>query len=342
MITVNTEFNPTNELDNVVDYCKLNYSNLNDLIVVLIPINEYNSLIINNTVLSFYDKAKEFDADVIILFDFHSWPIIPSNLDQTPIKTIALHYDFNLYNNPKNNSFYYPNWLFFVQHKPIQHKLTTIYPISCGGRNFNNGRAGKIYNYQKLKQQRYFDQILFTRWSNGDLEYFSVPSEFEDPEFFNEFQQFALEYNTWPSCNDTDLSLVNSMGVFDINIYTKSLFHLVAESRINESLLSEKTFKALYAQQIPILCAAPGAVAHLRELGFDMFDDIVDHDHYDTIIEWKQRIVAMHESIDSIIDLDHNQLLQDTQQRRQRNFDYINSFVINQLIYDPIVNAILK
>ncbi len=44
---------------------------------------------------------------------------------------------------------------------------------------------------------------------------------------------------------------------------------------------TEKTAKAFLMNQIPILIAAPGMVQVLRELGFDMFDDIVDHS-YDT------------------------------------------------------------
>lgn len=45
--------------------------------------------------------------------------------------------------------------------------------------------------------------------------------------------------------------------------------------------LSEKSFKVFAWHQIPILMASPKQVETIRNLGFDMFDDIIDHS-YDT------------------------------------------------------------
>lgn len=42
---------------------------------------------------------------------------------------------------------------------------------------------------------------------------------------------------------------------------------------------TEKTAKAFLMNQIPLMIAAPGMVQVLRGLGFDMFDDIVDHSY---------------------------------------------------------------
>lgn len=42
---------------------------------------------------------------------------------------------------------------------------------------------------------------------------------------------------------------------------------------------TEKTAKAFLMNQIPLMIAAPGMVQVLRQKGFDMFDDIVDHSY---------------------------------------------------------------
>ena len=47
----------------------------------------------------------------------------------------------------------------------------------------------------------------------------------------------------------------------------------------------------LYGCNFPILLSGVGAVAHLRELGFDMFDDVVDHS-YDLLPNPIDRIIA--------------------------------------------------
>lgn len=50
---------------------------------------------------------------------------------------------------------------------------------------------------------------------------------------------------------------------------------------------TEKTAKAFLMNQIPLMIAAPGMVQVLRDMGFDMFDDIVDHsyDKEDNIVK---------------------------------------------------------
>ena len=342
MIILNTQFVQDNLLHDIEHYFNSNNINSQHLKILAVNTNEYNNMVIDNTLNDLFKKALEFNITHVVLFDYHGWPVVPDNLNQNPIKTIALSYDFNLFNSPGNNSFYYPNWLFFMRNIKSNRQLTVTYPISCAGRNFNNGRIGKIYNYQKLKNKKYFNQILFTKWRNFDFEYFSVPTEKQDPEFYSELNEFLLEYNTWPECDDTTSSLLNSMQTLDLDIYNKSLFHLVAESRVTESLLSEKTYKTFASRQIPIFCAAQGTVAHLRALGFDMFDDIINHNKYDTISDWKQRILSMHNVLDEIINLNHNELLEITKQRREYNFNQLASLTIDQQIYSPIIDALLE
>ena len=64
----------------------------------------------------------------------------------------------------------------------------------------------------------------------------------------------------------------------------RSLLAIVNETNdfnIPNIYLSEKSFKFFAWHQIPLFVAAPGHVDTMRKLGFDMFDDIVDHS-YDT------------------------------------------------------------
>lgn len=46
--------------------------------------------------------------------------------------------------------------------------------------------------------------------------------------------------------------------------------------------ITEKTFKCFAWHQLPIFVATPGHVAKVRELGFDVFDDIFQGHYYDT------------------------------------------------------------
>jgi hypothetical protein len=56
-------------------------------------------------------------------------------------------------------------------------------------------------------------------------------------------------------------------------------------------MLTEKTAHSFYGCNFPIILSGAGAVAHLRGLGLDMFDDVVDHS-YDQIHNPFDRIVT--------------------------------------------------
>jgi len=43
--------------------------------------------------------------------------------------------------------------------------------------------------------------------------------------------------------------------------------------------LTEKTTKSFYCRQLPLFIAPAGYVEHLRKLGFDVFDDLLDHNY---------------------------------------------------------------
>lgn len=69
---------------------------------------------------------------------------------------------------------------------------------------------------------------------------------------------------------------------------------LVVESYVSDSVIafSEKIFRALQTPRPWILFCSPGSVAVLRETGFDVMDDVVDHS-YDKIVNVEQRLQAI-------------------------------------------------
>jgi hypothetical protein len=75
--------------------------------------------------------------------------------------------------------------------------------------------------------------------------------------------------------------------------------------RVNSDRLffTEKTGKAFLMSQLPIFIAAPGYVNALRSIGFDVFDDIIDHSYdkedyinkrCDMVFNELKRLVEMH------------------------------------------------
>lgn len=65
------------------------------------------------------------------------------------------------------------------------------------------------------------------------------------------------------------------------SLYRNSFVEIVSESSFTAPayMLTEKTAHCFFGCNFPILLAGQGAVAHLKDIGFDMFDDIVDHSY---------------------------------------------------------------
>lgn len=111
-------------------------------------------------------------------------------------------------------------------------------------------------------------------------------------------------------------------------VFHSCLFNLVVESSSQTDpgiwrsiFITEKTFKAFGLRQIPIWFAVPGLVAEVRKLGFDMFDDIVNHS-YDQVVNEQQRFAQI---FDQIQRLNHSMDLSQCQQLRHNIHDRLNN-----------------
>lgn len=84
--------------------------------------------------------------------------------------------------------------------------------------------------------------------------------------------------------------------------YNNSLIELVSETSYNEHSfnITEKTLHFIYGGNFPVLLSSPGTVNFLRNMGIDMFDDVVNHS-YDTIEDPALRINTAIESNLSIL-----------------------------------------
>lgn len=89
----------------------------------------------------------------------------------------------------------------------------------------------------------------------------------------------------------------------------ESLIHLVAETSIQDDandencwgsvFVTEKTFKAFDYRQMPLWFAVPNFVCHLRDAGFDLFDDWFDNHSYDNINNQTQRFNRVFDILNS-------------------------------------------
>jgi hypothetical protein len=91
----------------------------------------------------------------------------------------------------------------------------------------------------------------------------------------NDDKEIYHNYN-----NDNVTNFKNKL----MNYYREIFVEIITETSFTEKcyLITEKTLNSIYGMNFPILMCGKGSVELLRQIGFDMFDDIIDHS-YDTI-----------------------------------------------------------
>ena len=124
----------------------------------------------------------------------------------------------------------------------------------CGDRarmSFGNLLQFSITDKEKTLYSNILHPHPFPLMQHTDNKFLDRPSDIDDHAGYNLFQSVV--------------NIVNETTDFDSNT----------------TMLSEKTFKVFAWHQIPIFNASKGHVEIVRSLGFDMFDDIINH-NYDT------------------------------------------------------------
>jgi hypothetical protein len=149
------------------------------------------------------------------------------------------------------------------------------------------------------------------------------------PKFYNNKALSVDNYEIY------DESVNNNVSNFNRRLrskYQNSFVEIVSESSFSAPsfMLTEKTLNSVYGCNFPILLSGVGAVGHLREVGFDVFDDIVDHS-YDPIANPFDRIIAAVENNHRLL-VDSNyvkKLWKSNQHRFEKNIDLAQNTMYN-------------
>jgi hypothetical protein len=247
---------------------------------------------------------------------------------------VVLSGDIAHFKNPKPYICYFPYWYLSQQSIPPQDIKKNLnqnrkYKLSClNGRS----RYHRIENYVRLKSQPYFDKLLFVMHNNFDRE-----NEIKEaPNSTN--QNLATVWNEsyvtefLSDCHSFHRHWINDHSV-DHPAYTDSYINYVTESSAKPDILflSEKTWKPFMSGQFGIWLGNPGTVEFLRSIGFDVFDDLIDHS-YDCELDFHRRIELLHQSISQIINMDLEQLFISTEQRRLHNQNLFYSNYLKNLL----------
>lgn len=223
-----------------------------------------------------------------------------------------------LSHNPDDHLFYpnllfYPYWYYdsIKNFKWITNSIEKSYNLSCLNAS---PRPHRIYNYFLLTQKKY-NNVLVTIHSHNDVITKKDDDYLLDENLKSQWQQ--LSPNLTPRSVTASTSDMNS---YNHPAYLDSYINLITETTISSRLfITEKTWKPIAAGQLFLLIGSPNTIKFLRDQGVDTFDDIIDHDYYDTEPDFEVRIKKIYEVLDQLMISNLKQIYIDTKTRRELN-----------------------
>lgn len=240
---------------------------------------------------------------------------------------VVLSSDVKYYYTPVEGICYFPFWYL---HQKYNYRPAEVidqarqYRLSCLNRV---SRYHRIENFIKLKRKSYFDQLLFTMLYSYDRQ---TVRRHTSPRFYN--KAIVAEFETLIPAElpntEFDGHTIALPGFYN------SYINFVTETSVYDDtiFISEKTWKPFMSGQPAIWLSNPGTVKFLRDIGLDVFDDILYNHTYDSEVDLNARIDQLHEIIDKLMTIDIESIWADTLARRQANIDLLYSNELETLL----------
>ena len=220
----------------------------------------------------------------------------------------------------KPSTMYYPHWCYVLKNmwKPVYKKnveqLPKKYKISCLN---GHTRWHRIYNYMLLKERFDLSDFVITLYSD-------CPDEIDEwgRSVKSELEQFNITQK-WDSIK-YQFPLRDSIKTGHGNqwhhpAHADSYIHLVTESDMGNFYMTEKTWQPIASAQLFLVAGYQHIISHLRDIGVDTFDDLIDHKYYDSEPNWQVRLQKIHDVIEDLLGQNIAEIYNNTKQRRITN-----------------------
>lgn len=118
--------------------------------------------------------------------------------------------------------------------------------------------------------------------------------------------------------------------------WKQSLFSVVCETNIGEIFLTEKLWNAIYHHR-PFICyAAKGYHQHLKEMGFELFEEVIDYS-FDNENKSHVRLDMMADQVQRICEYRNIPALQKAlESKTQHNFKHMMKLIDKERYFDEI------
>lgn len=233
---------------------------------------------------------QKFPNDLVELVDA-VWPHDAANYKRIISDTIFL-YDVDAELLPLHPEV----WGYFFRTKQVAKNKTPTKRLCCLMNRLSGERLQLFYKLDQRglieNNEISFNCLNATRDPGPEARqqaFADMHAQCDWPEFNEQFEKWKDRVPVLLGVNNPDSATLNA----EVSI--------VSETYTSDSTIafSEKIFRALQMPRPWLLNCSPGSVSVLREHGFDVLDDVVNHNSYDHLYDG--RIDAILDELDNVV-----------------------------------------
>jgi hypothetical protein len=179
------------------------------------------------------------------------------------------------------------HWISVSQNKRIPRYLAAMYLL---GKNLDKTGLLKFDPTELLEHESWDSYVSYWKYNNREKEITQLLSYSDAFErgFYKIKNKQGYKSNQYRGATDQHHK---NFDQFLKPLYKNSFIEIVIETVFLQDygLVTEKFLNSVYGFNLPIILNVPGSIGHLRTLGFDMFDSVIDHS-YDLITDPMDRL----------------------------------------------------
>jgi hypothetical protein len=256
---------------------------------------------------------------------------------------ILLTSNYYYYKNKHPHIIYFPYYFYYMFSLDQNLKMFDLhksrkYPIMC----FNlNPWLHRTINFLQMSKKSWFhDCKLSFHWVYETQNYNTTNIGIHTLAGLTDEQKNELFQFKFPIITENNWVLGGQFYVSNSSeLYEQTYINYVTENSVNQEFITEKTWKPIFSGQLFYILGSKKIIQHLKDLGIDVFDDILSHG-YDDEIDLNKKIDIILDDIDKIMQVDLEKLWSETYLRRKANLDLMYNEDFQKLLVADLIKRV--
>jgi hypothetical protein len=256
---------------------------------------------------------------------------------------ILLTSNYYFYKNKHKHIIYFPFYYYYMfslseNLKKFDLQKFRRYPIMC----FNlNPWLHRTINFLQMSKKNWFNRCKCSfHWTYEKEHYNTVNIGLDTLSSLSNEQKLELKKFSFPIIVENNWKLGGEYYVSNSSeLYEETYINYVTENSVEQEFITEKTWKPIFSGQLFYILGSKKIIQHLKDLGIDVFDDILSHG-YDDEIDLNKKIDIILDDIDKIMQVDLEKLWSETYLRRKANLDLMYNEDFQKLLVADLIKRV--